>query len=92
MDDSKVVATGVAASPAVTVTHGHAHAVAVAAPAHGHAVAAPVVSHSTLHGHHGYGGRDADTDAGHYDYAAAPVAVSAPVCGSVPVRQCKNIP
>ena len=26
--------------------------------------------------------------AGHYDYAAAPIAVSAPVCDSVPVKQC----
>ena len=57
-----------------------------------HAVAAPVVSHGTLHGHHGYGKCDADADAGHYGYAAAPLAVSAPVCNSVPVKQCKNIP
>merc|ERR1712013_321353 len=70
--DSKVVATGVVASPAVTVAHG--------VPAHG-------VS--------GYGKReadadaDADADAG-YGYAS-PVATSAPLCNSVPVRTPRKI-
>merc|ERR1712212_740660 len=82
--DSKVVATGVVATPAVTV-------------AHGHPVAAPVRSHGAVghHGHH-FGKRDADAepapdadpeaDPG-YAYASSPV-VSAPVCNSVPVKQC----
>merc|ERR1711874_478981 len=79
--DSKVVATGVVATPAVTVAHGHpvaaGHGHAVVA--HGHAVAAPVHSHGAV-GH--YGKRDADAEP----------AVSAPVCNSVPVKQCKDVP
>lgn len=97
--DSKVVATGVVATPAVTVAHGHA----------GHGV---VRSHGAIgHGHVGYGKREADAepeadaeaiadpeadaDAGYgygYGYAAHPKAVSAPVCNSVPVKQCKEVP
>jgi len=100
--DSKVVATGVVATPAVTVAHGHG----VVA---GHGV---VRSHGAVgHGHVGYGKRDADAepeadaeaiadpdadaDAGYgygYGYAAHPKAVSAPVCSSVPVKQCKEVP
>jgi len=98
--DSKVVATGVVATPAVTVAHGHpvaaGHGHAVVE--HGHAVAAPVVR---SHGHVGhYGKREADpapaadadpeADPG-YGYASSPV-VSAPVCNSVPVKQCKDVP
>merc|ERR1712179_824149 len=98
--DSQVVATGVVATPAVTVAHGHpvaaGHGHAVVA--HGHAVAAPVRSHGAV-GH--YGKRDADAepaadadaeaDAG-YGYAHAAPVVSAPVCNSVPVKQCKEVP
>merc|ERR1712212_521792 len=98
--DSKIVATGVVATPAVTVAHGHpvaaGHGHAVVA--HGHAVAAPVHSHGAV-GH--YGKRDADAepdadadaeaDAG-YGYAHAAPVVSAPVCNSVPVKQCKDVP
>merc|ERR1712179_309391 len=63
-------------TPAVTVAHGH-----------------PVAA--------GYGKRDADAepaadadaeaDAG-YGYAHAAPVVSAPVCNSVPVKQCKEVP
>merc|ERR1712183_169158 len=105
--DSKVVATGVVASPEVVVAHG--------VPAHGVSgygavatgpvvstvgagavvggvvggVAAPAVAV-------GYGKReaeadaDADADAG-YGYAS-PVATSAPLCNSVPVRTCNKVP
>merc|ERR1712215_668581 len=82
--DSKVVATGVVASPEVTVAHG--------ASVHGGVVggvAAPAVAV-------GYGKReaeadaDADADAG-YGYAS-PVATSAPLCNSVPVRTCNKVP
>merc|ERR1712106_681403 len=91
--DSKVVATGVVATPAVTVAHGHGHAVA----AHG-----AVRSHGAV-GHVGYGKREADAepaadaeadaDAAYgYGYAAHPQVVSAPVCNSVPVKQCRDVP
>merc|ERR1712083_507536 len=59
--DSKIVATGVVATPAVTVAHGHPAADA-----------------------------DPEADPG-YAYASSPV-VSAPVCNSVPVKQCKDVP
>merc|ERR1712013_279066 len=81
--DSKVVATGVVASPAVTVAHG--------VPAHG------VSGYGVAgYGVAGYGKReadadaDADADAG-YGYAS-PVATSAPLCNSVPVRTCNKVP
>merc|ERR1711970_1350746 len=78
--DSKIVATGVVATPAVTVAHGHpvaaGHGHAVVA--HGHAVAAPAPD------------ADPEADPG-YAYASSPV-VSAPVCNSVPVKQCKDVP
>merc|ERR1712212_1174090 len=69
------------------VATGHGHAVV----AHGHAVAAPVRSHGAV-GHHGHhlGKRDAEAEPG-YAYASSPV-VSAPVCNSVPVKQCKDVP
>merc|ERR1712134_248731 len=95
MGDSKVVATGVVATPAVTVAHGHPVAAVHghATVAHGHGVAAPVRSHGAV-GHHGHhlGKRDADPepDPG-YGYASSPV-VSAPVCNSVPVKQCNDVP
>merc|ERR1712029_381427 len=34
---------------------------------------------------------EADADAGHYGYAA-PAAVSAPLCESVPVKKCNKVP
>merc|ERR1711964_677294 len=100
--DSKVVATGVVASPEVTVAHGASvHGVSgygavatgpvvstVGAGVVG-GVAAPAVAV-------GYGKReaeadaDADADAG-YGYAS-PVATSAPLCNSVPVRTCNKVP
>merc|ERR1712038_833524 len=93
--DSKVVATGVVASPEVTVAHGASvHGVsgdgAVVGGVVG-GVAAPAVAV-------GYGKReaeadadaDADADAG-YGYAS-PVATSAPLCNSVPVRTCNKVP
>merc|ERR1712215_9110 len=103
--DSKVVATGVVASPEVTVAHGASvHGVSgygavatgpvvstVGAVVGGvvGGVAAPAVAV-------GYGKReaeadaDADADAG-YGYAS-PVATSAPLCNSVPVRTCNKVP
>merc|ERR1711970_513269 len=100
--DSKVVATGVVASTEVTVAHGASvHGVsgygAVVSTVGAGAVvggvvggvAAPAVAV-------GYGKReaeadaDADADAG-YGYAS-PVATSAPLCNSVPVRTCNKVP
>lgn len=83
--ESKIVATGVDATPDVTVTHGNsAH--------HGAAVIAPIV-HGAV-GHSGYRKREADADADAsygLGYAAAPpVEVSPSVCNSVPVKQCNN--
>merc|ERR1712212_1214800 len=88
--DSKVVATGVVASPEVTVAHGvPAHGVSTG---YGAVATGPVVSTVGA----GYGKReadadaDADADAG-YGYAS-PVATSAPLCNSVPVRTCNKVP
>merc|ERR1712013_83708 len=109
--DSKVVATGVVASPAVTVAHGvPAHGVS----GYGTVATGPVVSTVGAgavvggvvggvagygvagYGVAGYGKReadadaDADADAG-YGYAS-PVSTSAPICRSVPVRHCNQVP
>merc|ERR1712013_366967 len=109
--DSKVVATGVVASPAVTFAHGvPAHGVS----GYGAVATGPVVSTVGAgavvggvvggvagygvagYGVAGYGKReadadaDADADAG-YGYAS-PVATSAPLCNSVPVRTCNKVP
>merc|ERR1711862_251802 len=96
--DSKVVATGVVASPEVTVAHGlPAHGVS----GYGAVATGPVVSTvgaGVVGGvaHAGYGKReaeadaDSDADAG-YGYAS-PVATSAPICNSVPVRTCNKVP
>merc|ERR1712088_1214194 len=76
--DSKVVATGVVASPEVTVAHGASvHGVS----GYGAVATGPVVSTVDA---------DADADAG-YGYAS-PVATSAPLCNSVPVRTCNKVP
>merc|ERR1712112_286415 len=98
--DSKVVATGVVASPEVTVAHGvPAHGVSgYGAVATGPVVstvgAGAVVGGVVGYGVAGYGKReadaDADADAG-YGYAS-PVATSAPLCNSVPVRTCNKVP
>merc|ERR1739838_77785 len=114
--DSKVVATGIVASPEVTVSHGIAahgvHGAGYGAVATGALVGAgygavghgAVVGHGAIVGHGavvgaglvggvahaGYGKRDADADAG-YGYAT-PVATSAPICSSVPVRTCNKVP
>ena len=94
--DSKVVATGVAATPPVTVAHG--------APHHaGLGVAKAVVGPATHH----HGKREAEPDAeaepGHIaafigphvapaEIHETPAQVSEPVCHSVPVKQCEKIP
>merc|ERR1719348_366295 len=78
--DSKVVATGVAAGP-----------VAVAGPV-------PVAGVAGYGAHVGYGKREAEPEAEaeadpSYGYGAVgPVAASAPVCESVPVRKCNKVP
>jgi len=103
--DSKVVATGVVASPEVTVAHGASvHGVsgygAVATGPVVSTVGAGAVVGGVVGGvvAAGYGKReaeaeadaDADADAG-YGYAS-PVATSAPLCNSVPVRTCNKVP
>merc|ERR1711874_452825 len=87
--DSKVVATGIVASPEVTVAHGVA--------AHGVAGYGAVVG-GLVGGvaHAGYGKREAEAEADaeaepEYGYAS-PVATSAPVCSSVPVKTCNKVP
>merc|ERR1711874_62574 len=97
--DSKVVATGIVASPEVTVAHGvAAHGVA----GYGAVAAGPVVGavgHGAVVGgvaHAGYGKREAEAEADAeaepgYGYAS-PVATSAPVCSSVPVKTCNKVP
>merc|ERR1712215_592285 len=103
--DSKVVSTGVVATPEVTVAHGPATGVVAgygavgvaAAPAlatgvvagYGavaHGAVAPVAAHAVWKRE-----ADADADAAYAHGYAAPVAVSAPVCTSVPVKQCNNV-
>merc|ERR1711942_369169 len=104
--DSKVVATGVVASPEVTVAHGvPAHGVSgygavatgpVVSTVGAGAVVGGVVGGVAGYGVAGYGKReadadaDADADAG-YGYAS-PVATSALLCNSVPVRTCNKVP
>merc|ERR1712236_181306 len=103
--DSKVVATGVVAAPEVTVAHGASvHGVsgygAVATGPVVSTVGAGAVVGGVVGGVAapavavGYGKReaeaDADADAG-YGYAS-PVATSAPLCNSVPVRTCNKVP
>ena len=94
--DSKVVATGVSASPPVTVAHG--------APHHaGLGVAKAVVGAPAHH----LGKREAEADAeaepGHpaafigphaapAEIHETPAKISEPVCHSVPVKQCEKIP
>merc|ERR1712236_20189 len=105
--DSKVVATGVVASPEVTVAHGASvHGVSgygavatgpvVSTVGAGAVVGGVVVGVAAPAVAVGYGKReaeadaDADADAG-YGYAS-PVATSAPLCNSVPVRTCNKVP
>merc|ERR1711964_926279 len=95
--DSKVVATGVVASPEVTVAHGASvHGVsgygAVATGPVVSTVGAGAVVGGVVGGvvAAGYGKREAEADAG-YGYAS-PVATSAPLCNSVPVRTCNKVP
>merc|ERR1712029_737368 len=103
--DSKVVATGVVASPEVTVAHGASvHGVSgygavatgpVVSTVGAGAVVGGVVGGVAGYGVAGYGKReadadaDADADAG-YGYAS-PVATSAPLCNKVPVRTPRKI-
>merc|ERR1711872_390884 len=99
--DSKVVATGVVATPAVTVAHGVPTAGVVSA---GYSAVGGVVGGAVVGGagivKAGYGKRDADAepeadadaDAGYVSEYASPVVASAPVCKSVPVKTCNNVP
>merc|ERR1712121_325388 len=101
--DSKVVATGVVATPAVTVAHGVPTAGVVSA---GYGAVGGVVGGAVVGGagivKAGYGKRDADAepeadadadaDAGYISGYASPVVASAPVCKSVPVKTCNNVP
>merc|ERR1711872_404650 len=101
--DSKVVATGVVATPAVTVAHGVPTAGVVSA---GYSAVGGVVGGAVVGGagivKAGYGKRDADAepeadadadaDAGYISGYASPVVASAPVCKSVPVKTCNNVP
>ena len=96
--DSKVVATGVAASPPVTVAHGAPHHGGVVGPAK--AVVGPASHH--------LGKREAEPTAeaeaafigpqhhiahpGPAEITETPAQVSQPVCHSVPVKQCEKIP
>merc|ERR1712236_185362 len=107
--DSKVVSTGVVASPEVTVAHGPVHgAVAGYGAVGGVVAAAPAVATGVVAGYgavahgavapvaaHAVWKREAEADAGAdaaYAHAyASPVATSAPVCTSVPVKQCNNV-
>merc|ERR1711955_145210 len=87
--DSKVVATGVVASPEVTVAHGvPAHGVsgygAVATGPVVSTVGAGAVVGGVVGGVAGYG-------VAGYGYAS-PIATSAPLCNSVPVRTCNKVP
>merc|ERR1711939_972217 len=97
--DSKVVATGVVASPEVIVAHGASvHGVS----GYGAVATGPVVSTvgagavvggvvgGVVASGYGKPEADADADAG-YGYAS-PVATSAPLCNSVPVRTCNKVP
>merc|ERR1711936_969760 len=104
--DSKVVSTGVVATPEVTVAHGPptgvvaGYGAVAAAPAlatgvvagYGavaHGAVAPVAAHAVWKRE---ADAEADADAAYaHGYAAAPVATSAPVCHSVPVKQCHNV-
>merc|ERR1712119_49405 len=101
--DSKVVATGVVASPEVVVAHGvpaqgvsTGYGAVATGPVVSTVGAGAVVGGVAGYGVAGYGKReadadaDADADAG-YGYAS-PVATSAPLCNSVPVRTCNKVP
>merc|ERR1712128_192009 len=100
--DSKVVATGVIASPERTVAHGVATGVVAGYGAVGAGYGAVGAGYGGV-AHAGYGKREADAEAdadadadaayGTHGYAvASPVAVSPPVCNSVPVTQCNKVP
>jgi len=96
--DSKVVATGVAASPPVTVAHGAPHH----APHHA-GVAKAVVGAPAHHLGKREAAPDAEAEPGHVaafigphvapaEIHETPAQVSEPVCHSVPVKQCEKIP
>jgi len=87
--DSKVVATGVAATAPVTVAHGAPHHGAVG-------VAKAVVGAPSHH----LGKREAEAEPQPFigphtapaEITETPAQVSQPVCHSVPVKQCEKIP
>merc|ERR1712128_177513 len=101
--DSKVVATGVIASPERTVAHGVATGVVAGygAVGAGYGAVGAIGYGGVTHAGYGKSEADAEADAdadadaayGTHGYAvASPVAVSPPVCNSVPVTQCNKVP
>merc|ERR1711970_1193463 len=88
--DSKVVSTGVVASPEVTVAHGPVHGAVAGYGAVAHGAVAPVAAHAVWK-READAEADADADAAYAHAYASPVATSAPVCTSVPVKQCNNV-
>merc|ERR1712215_154157 len=102
--DSKVVSTGVVATPEVTVAHGPATGVVAG---YGAVAAAPALATGLVAGYgavahgavapvagHAVWKREADAEADAayaHGYAAAPVVTSAPQCETVPVKTCKQV-
>jgi len=79
--DSKIVATGVAATAPVAVAAGPGVVSGYSARVYGKREAEAEAEPTA----------EAEADAGHYGYAA-PAAVSAPLCESVPVKKCNKVP
>ena len=95
--DSKVVATGVAASAPVTVAHGAPHHGGVVGPAK--AVVGPASHHlgrreaePTAEAEAAFIGPHLAAHHGPAEIQETPAQVSQPVCHSVPVKQCEKIP
>merc|ERR1711970_1053881 len=75
--DSKVVATGVLASPERTVSYGR--------------ISSGIGGSYGSYGGASYGKREAEAEGANYGYSAGHTK-SAPVCTSVPQKMCKNVP
>ena len=95
--DSKVVATGVAATAPVTVAHGAPHHGGVVGPAK--AVVGPASHHlgkreaePTAEAEAAFIGPHHIAHPGPAEIHETPAQVSQPVCHSVPVKQCEKIP
>ena len=95
--DSKIVATGVAATPPVTVAHGAPHHGGVVGPAK--AVVGPASHHlgrreaePTAEAEAAFIGPHLAAHHGPAEIQESPAQVSQPVCHSVPVKQCEKIP